>query len=98
MNACFSNIFKINRARESHSIISAPQTVLPKVTRIMLINKQLVGAAALYSLIGTVSGQGVPGKPSLVAPKGAKTLTVAVIGGTANILSSPRWIGRSVDR
>jgi hypothetical protein len=58
----------------------------------MLINKQLVGAA-LYSLIGAVSGQGVPGKPSLVAPKGATTLTVAVIGGAVNILSSPRWVG-----
>jgi hypothetical protein len=64
----------------------------------MLINKQLVGAAALYSLIGAVSGQGVPGKPSLVAPKGATTLTVAVIGGTVNILSSPEVDWRNVDR
>ena len=94
----FSNIFKINRARESHSIVSAHKLSLPKVARIMLINKQLVGAAALYGLIGAVSGQGVPGKPSLVAPKGATTLTVAVIGGTVNILSSPRVGWRSVDR
>lgn len=56
----------------------------------MLINKLLLATAALYSLAPAVRGQGVPGKASLVAPKGAEVLTVGVIGGTVDIPAQDR--------
>lgn len=43
----------------------------------------MFGIFALISLFNAVAGQG---KPSLVAPKGEKVLTVGVIGGTINFL------------
>jgi hypothetical protein len=50
----------------------------------MLVNEQILAAAALISLFSPVRGQGAS---SLVAPKGAKVLTVGVIGGTIDIHS-----------
>ena len=63
----------------------------------MLIDKQLLTAAALHTLFSAVRGQGVPGKPSILAPTGAKVLTVGVIGGAVNILSRKPIDLRRVD-
>jgi len=50
----------------------------------MHVNKQMLGAAVLTCLLNIPQVQSAT---SLVAPKGAKVLTVGVIGGTISILS-----------
>jgi hypothetical protein len=50
----------------------------------MHVNKQMLGAAVLTCLLNIAQAQSAT---SLVAPKGAKVLTVGVIGGTISILS-----------